>query len=266
MPETLSVTSREHVTTVTIEVKTMPPRLFQELGAAFDEIAADPEVRAVIVRSSQQHFTYGLDLGAAMAELGSGVQGGLAGPRLALHQTILRLQSYLSAVAACPVPVIAAIHGWCIGGGIDLACACDLRYAASDARFSVRETRIAIVADLGTLQRLPSVVGEGHARELAFTGRDIDAARAREIGLVNDVAPDHESLLALAESTAAQIVENAPITVRGVKRVLDFGRGRRVADGLDYVAAWNAAFLASEDLGEAVTAFLEKRQPKFTGR
>ncbi len=266
MPETISIDKREHVTHVVLEKPTMPPKFFEEIGAAFTAIAADPEVRAVVVRSSQKHFTYGLDLGAAMQDLGAGLSGGLAGPRLALHNTILRLQGYLNAVAACPVPVIAALHGWCIGGGIDLACACDIRYASRDAKFSVRETRIAIVADLGTLQRLPAVVGEGHARELAFTGRDIDAARAKEIGLVNDVADDREALVKLADATAAEIAANAPLTVRGVKRVLDFGRGRRVADGLEYVAAWNSAFLASEDLGEAMGAFMEKRAPRYSGK
>jgi enoyl-CoA hydratase len=162
--------------------------------------------------------------------------------------------------------VIAAIQGPCIGGGVDLACACDVRLASRDATFSVREVKVAIVADLGSLQRLPPIVGEGHARELAFTGKTIDADRAARIGLVNDVLPTRDELDAGAQAIAQEIADNPPLTVRGVKDVLDFGRGRRVEEGLAYVAAYNAAFLASEDLGEAMAAFVEKRAPKYEGR
>ncbi len=266
MPETISVESRDHITTIWLDKPTMPPKLFEELGAAFTALAADREARAAIVRSRCKHFTYGLDLTAAAQDLGAAFSGGTAGPRMELFATIRRLQGYLDAVAACPVPVIAAVHGWCIGGGVDLIAACDIRYATRDAKFSVRETRIAIVADLGSLQRLPPIIGEGHTRELAFTGKDINVERARAIGLVNDVADDQVALEEMALGTARQIAENAPLTVRGVKQVLDFGRSRRVADGLEYVAAWNSAFLASEDLGEAMSAFLSKRTPEFQGR
>jgi len=266
MPETLRIERNDHVASIVLEKPTMPPLFFEELGAAFDELSSQSSVRAVIVRSDCKHFTYGLDLPAAFAELGPGLQGGTAAVRSDLHRTILRLQAQMTKVASCPVPVIAAVHGWCIGGGVDLITACDIRLATSDARFSVRETKIAIVADLGTLQRLPLIIGQGHTRELAFTGKDLDATRAERIGLVNQVFADAAALRAGAEALAAEIAQNAPLTVRGVKRVLDFGTGRRVADGLDYVAAWNSAFLASEDLGEALAAFLEKRPPAFQGR
>jgi enoyl-CoA hydratase/carnithine racemase len=264
--ETLRIERSDEVTSVVLRSLTMPPRFFDELGAAFDEIDADPSVRAVILRSEAKHFTYGLDLPAAFQELGPGLAGGTAGVRIELHRTILRLQEQISKVARCPVPVIAAVHGWCIGGGIDLITACDVRLASADAKFSVRETKIAIVADLGTLQRLPLVVGQGHARELALSGKDIDAERAKEIALVNDVFADRDALFSGANALARQIADNAPLTVRGVKRVLDFGVDRRVADGLDYVAAWNSAFLASDDLGEALAAFMERRPPVFRGK
>lgn len=266
MSETLRIERNEHVVSVVLQHPTMPPKFFGELGAAFDEIAADTSVRAVILRSSSKHFTYGLDLPAAFQELGRELQGGGARDRSDLHRTIVRLQAQITKVAACPVPVIAAIHGYCIGGGVDLISACDIRLASSDARFSVRETKIAIVADLGTLQRLPLIVGQGVARELAFTGKDIDASRAERIGLVNEVFPDLATLVSGAERWAAEIAANPPLTVQGVKRVLDFGVGRRVADGLDFVAAHNSAFLASEDLGEALASFLEKRPAVFQGR
>jgi enoyl-CoA hydratase len=267
MPETLSISVSEHVATVTLTKSTMPPLFFQECEEAFRRLAVEPGLYAVLVRSSAKGFSYGLDLRAAFQDHGQllTVSAGAAS-RTELLALIRRLQGAFNAVAACPVPVIAAIHGACIGGGVDLASACDIRLASSDATFSVRETKVAIVADLGSLQRLPAIIGKGHVRELALTGKTINAARAKEIGLVNDVFPDHDALAAAAQALAREIAENPPLAVRGVKDVLDFGEGKTVAEGLAYVAAYNAAFLASEDLGEAVSAFMEKRTPKFSGR
>jgi enoyl-CoA hydratase len=266
MPETLRIEREDEVTHVVLTGTTMPPRFFEELALAFEEIGRDSDVRAVIVRSAARAFSYGLDLPTAFQELGPALSGGGARDRMKLLRTIQHLQSRLDAVAKCPVPVIAAVHGWCIGGGVDLISACDLRICSADARFSVRETRLAIVADLGSLQRLPFLIGQGHTRDLAFTGKDIDAPRAREIGLVNDVYDDAARLLSAARELGAAIAKNPPLTVRGVKRVLDFGIGKPPKDGLDYVAAYNSAFLASEDLGEALSAFLEKREPNYRGR
>lgn len=179
---------------------------------------------------------------------------------------MLRLQDSISAVARCAKPVVAAVHGYCIGGGVDLIAACDIRLASADAVFSVREAKMAIVADLGSLQRLPAIISAGHLAELAFTAKDISAERAKEIGLVNDVAADAEGVLKAARSLASEIAANSPLAVQGTKAVLAANEGRTVAEGLDYVATWNAGMLASDDLVEAVTAFMEKRPPKFTGR
>ncbi|HEY6625182.1 MAG TPA: enoyl-CoA hydratase-related protein, partial [Acidimicrobiales bacterium] len=143
--------------------------------------------------------------------------------------------------------------------------ACDIRLASADATFSVRETRMAMVADLGSLQRLPQIIGKGHVAELAYTGKDISAARAIQIGLVNNVASDVESVWAMADELAGSIAANSPLAVQGTKAVLDAGENMTVAEGLDYVATWNAAALASDDLTEAMTAFMEKRPARFTG-
>ena len=238
----ITVARDQDIATLTITVPTMAPAFFAECERLFGELNADPSLRAVVVRSSAKAFSYGLDLPAAMASWGSAMTGGgLAGKRAELHRKIVELQRSFSAIAACPVPVIAAVHGVCLGGGVDLISACDLRVASADARFSVRETKIAIVADLGSLQRLPAIIGPAHTRDLALTGRDIDATRVG-IGLVTQVA-------AIATppgprpDLAAEIAANPPLTVRGVKQVLDHGAGKSVADGLAYVAAWNAAFL-----------------------
>jgi len=189
----------------------------------------------------------------------------LAGPRTTFLGEIRRLQDAITSVATCRKPVVAAVSGWCIGGGVDLISALDIRYASADAKFSVREVKIAIVADVGSLARLPLILNDGHLRELALTGKDIDAARAEKIGLVNDVYPDAEAALAAAHETAAEIAANPPLVVNGVKDVLDQQRIARVSESLRYVAAWNAAFLPSKDLGEGMKATFEKRAPNFTG-
>jgi enoyl-CoA hydratase len=266
MSDTLSVAVADHVATVTLLGTTMPPAFFTACEEAFRGLSADPEVRAVVVRSSAKAFSYGLDLPAAFQQHGPLFAGGSAQSRAALLALIRKLQGAFDAVAACPVPVIAAVHGACIGGGLDLVSACDVRLASRDARFSLREVKVAIVADLGSLQRLPPIIGQGATRELAFTGKTIDAGRAERMGLVNEVLGTHEDLAAAAAAMAREIADNPPLTVRGVKDVLDFGAGRSVAEGLAYVAAHNAAFLASEDLGEALAAFMEKRAPRFQGR
>jgi enoyl-CoA hydratase len=182
-----------------------------------------------------------------------------------MHE-IRRLQEAITSLARCRKPVIAGVSGWCIGGGVDLISAADIRIASADAKFSVREAKLAIVADVGSLQRLAGIIGEGHLRELALTGQDIDAARAERIGLVNHVYPDRYSMLSAARELAGDIAANPPLAVHGVKQILNDAREDSIAAGLRHVAAWNAAFLPSEDLTEALEAFTHKRAPHFKGR
>jgi len=256
----------------------MGQAFWDDLPRAMDTVGDEDEVRAIVIAARGPHFSAGLDLADAMGGIlagdgndGNGTGGGTkASPARRAEQTrrtILRLQASINSVAECPKPVIAAVHGACVGGGVDLIAACDIRLAAADARFSVRETKMAIVADLGSLQRLPGIIGAGHVAELAFTGRDIDAERAWRIGLVNDVVDGGATeVLAAAQELAGEIAANSPVAVQGTKAVLRAGDGRSVADGLAYVAAWNAGMLASHDLTEAMAAFMEKRAPDFTGR
>jgi enoyl-CoA hydratase len=251
--------------------------LWRDLPRAMAAVSEESSVRAVIIAAKGPHFSVGLDL-KAMGNLlagggsdGGGSERGGSAPSMAARARgarteALRLQDSITSVARCPKPVIAAVHGYCIGGGVDLIAACDIRLTSADAVFSVREAKMAIVADLGSLQRLPSVINAGHLAELAFTAKDISAERAKEIGLVNDVCGDAEGVLKAARALAAEIAANSPIAVQGTKAVLAANEGRTVAEGLDYVATWNAGMLASDDLTEAVTSFLEKRPPKFTGR
>ncbi|HUY64970.1 MAG TPA: crotonase/enoyl-CoA hydratase family protein [Acidimicrobiales bacterium] len=280
--EVLSIERQDHVATLWLNRpearNAMGPAFWEELPRAVGDLSDDVGVRALVVAARGPHFSVGLDL-KAMAGLltgpppgatgGNGTDGP-AGPSMAARAVaaragILRMQRSVSALAECPKPVIAAIHGYCIGGGVDVVSACDIRLASADAIFSVRETKVAIVADLGSLQRLPRIIGKGQLAELAFTGKDISAERALQIGLVNDVLADQAAVVDAAQAMAREIAGNSPLAVQGTKAVLEACEGKSVTDGLDYVATWNSGFLQSEDLVEAMTAFMEKRPPQFKG-
>lgn len=244
----------------------MGPDLWADLPAAMNAIAENDDVRVVVIAAKGTAFTVGLDLKTMGGTLfGGDSNDSAAAGNKKFYRDVHRLQAAITAVADCPKPVIAAVHGYCIGGGIDLITACDIRLATADATFSVRETRMALVADLGTLQRLPKIISQGHVAELAYSGKDITAERARQIGLVNDVYPDVATLRTATAALVAEIAANSPLAVQGSKAVLRAGEGRTVAEALDYVALWNTSFLKSHDLREAVTAFLEKRAPTFKG-
>lgn len=268
--ESLTVEISDHVARVTLigpgKGNAMGPAFWDEMPVVFGALDADPEVRAIVLTGSGRNFSYGLDLmamGGMLPSMGGGEVS--AKPRATFHSKLKSMQQSISAVADCRTPTIAAIQGWCIGGGVDLISAVDIRYASAEARFSVREVKLSIVADVGSLARLPYILSDGHLRELALTGKDIDATRAEKIGLVNEVFPDADATLAAAHATAAEIAANSPLTVRGIKDVLDEQRVDDVAASLRYVAAWNSAFLPSRDLKEGIQAMFEKRAPEFTG-
>ena len=246
----------------------MGPDFWREMPEAFAELDRDEGVRAIIVRGEGDNFSYGLDLAAMVGDLGSHFGGGenLAAERTRLLDLVGEMQKAFDNVAACRKPVIAAINGWCVGGGVDLIASCDIRLCSGDARFSLREVKVAIVADLGSLQRLPRIIGEGATRELAFTGKDILASRALQIGLVSETYESRDALLDAARTLAGEIADNPPLVVQGIKRVMNYCADKSVADGLDYVAVWNSAFLQSADLSEAMLAFRERRAPRFKGK
>ena len=246
----------------------MGPDMWADLPRAAHVLGEEPDLRALVIAARGPHFSVGLDLksmGGALTGGGEGRPRSQASKARRTRDEVKRLQDSITAVERLPFPVIAAVHGYCIGGGVDLIAACDIRLASADAVFSVREAKIAIVADLGSLQRLPRIISSGHLAELAFTGKDIGAARAREIGLVNDVYDDHAALMTAAYELADEIAHNSPVAVQGTKAVLAANDGRTVAEGLDFVAVWNAGALESDDLVEAMTAFVEKRSPVFKG-
>jgi enoyl-CoA hydratase len=244
--------------------------LWHSIPQAVAALDTDPEVRVIVLAGRGKAFCAGIDLMDHAPGLGggslSGTEGSAVAKRRQLYDDIRAYQRTCSSFADTNKPVIAAVHGACIGAGMDLITACDIRLASAEATFSVRETRIAMVADVGSLQRLPRVVGDGHAREWIFTGADYSAQRAREIQLLNEVLPDPAALSARARELAATIAANSPLAVQGSKQVLGFASRREVDTNLDYVALWNAAFLHSDDLGEAMQAFMQRRPPTFRGQ
>lgn len=249
------------------KLNAMGPWFWDEMAPTVARIDADPAVRVAIVSGAGRAFTAGLDLMGMMPRLPISRGGPPDGARQArLHATIRAMQAAVTCLERCRVPVIAAVHGYCLGGGVDLITACDIRLGAADAVFGVRETKLAMVADIGTLQRLPRIVGPGIARELVFTGRDFDAACAERIGLLNRVLPDREALMKAADALAAEIAENPPLAVQGAKRVMNEAVTADIDRGLEYVATWNAAHLVTQDLGVAVAAFVSREKPEYAGR
>ncbi len=265
--ETLSISLDLHIATIRLnrpeKLNAMNLAMWHNIRNAFEWADATAEVRVVVLEGEGKGFTAGIDLQMMMG-LAADIQDDCDGRmRESLRRTILDLQDTLSSLERCRKPVLAAIHGACIGGGIDLICYADMRYCSSDAYFSIKEIDIGMVADVGTLQRLPRLIGEGMVRELAYTARRVDAAEARQIGLVNCVFDDPDSLRAGVREIAANIAAKSPLSIRGAKEMINYARDHSVADGLNYVATWNAAMLMSEDLQKAMMANMSKSQAQF---
>jgi len=264
--EHFKVEQEDHIAWLTMnrpaKRNVMGATFFEELARLLMELDRDTEVRVVVIKAEGKSFTAGTDLNEAASLL----SGEGADQRENTRIKILALQAGLTAIEKCRKPVIAAVHSHCIGGGVDLISACDIRLATEDAVFSIRETRMGIIADLGTLQRLPYIIGQGWFRELALTGRDFTAAEALQMGLLTRVCEDRDALYTAAKELAIQIAGCPPLTVQGVKDVINYSRDHGIASGLEYVAQKNTAALPSQDVVEAVTAFMEKRKPKFIGR
>jgi enoyl-CoA hydratase len=237
----------------------MNAAMWQELRRAFEWVDATPAARVAILEGEGRHFTAGIDL-RMMEGLLPQVHDDCDGrAREKLRRLILDLQDTLASLERCRKPVLAAVHGACVGGGVDLICCADVRYASADAIFTIKEIDIGMVADVGTLQRLPKIVGaQGWVREAAYTGRRIDAAEAQAAGLVTRVFESREALAAGVREIAATIGAKSPLAIRGIKEALNYARDHSVADGLNQVATWNAAMLLSEDLLAARDA-----QPTF---
>lgn len=269
LPEfnTLTIALSEHIADIRLnrpeKSNALNATMWQEIRQVFEWVDCSPDARVAILSGEGKNFCAGIDL--AML---TGIQQQIANPdgarsRETLRHIILDLQACLSSIERCRKPVLAAIHGACIGGALDLVTCCDMRYVASDAAFSIKEIDIGMIADVGTLQRLPRLIGEGNARELAFTGRTVNADEAISLTLANRAFPSKEALLGGVREIATRISKKSPLAIRGTKEILNYSRDHSIADGLNYVATWNAAMLLSADLKESMTAQHENRPPSF---
>lgn len=265
--ETVRLALDQHVATVTLnrpdKANAMNLTLWQDIRRAMQWADDTAEVRVVVLEGEGRHFTSGIDLqlfAQLLPTLGSDCEGRT---RENLRRFILDLQDTLTSIERCRKPVLAAIHGACVGGGVDLISCADMRYCAADAYFSIKEIDIGMTADVGTLQRLPRLISPGMVRELAYTGRKVDAAEARQLGLVNSVFDSREALQAGVRELALAIAAKSPLSIRGTKEMLNYARDHSVADGLNYVATWNAAMLMSADLNTALSAGMARQVPVF---
>ncbi len=242
---------------------TMGNDFFNKIGEHFVRFDEDPEVRVIVIKAEGKSFTAGLNL---TAFAGLFEDAGSADAREEMRKKVLEMQEGFNKIEQCRKPIVAAVHSHCIGGGIDMLSTCDIRIATQDAVFSVRETRMGMIADLGTLQRLPYIIGHSWFKELALTGRDFTADEALQMRFISKICKNKEDLYEEAREIASSIAACSPLAVQGVKDVALYSRDHGVYPGLQYVAQKNAAAIPCEDIVEAVRAFMEKRQPVFKGK
>lgn len=244
------------------KANSMTPDFWADLPRVVDALARDESVRCAVIAGEGRHFTGGMDL-AAFASLAGLFREEPGRAAYAMRDLILSLQNAFNALERARFPVIAAIHGACVGAGVDLITACDLRIASQDAYFSVEEIHIGMAADVGTLQRLPKLIAPAVAAELAYSGRRFPADEARAIGLVSAVHADKEALMAAARRMAHDIAQRSPLAIAGIKRNLAYARDHSVADGLDYIATWNAGMLRPGELMAAIQAKMARQEADF---
>lgn len=263
--QAFDVTIEDHVAHLQLKrpeaLNTMIPAFWSEIREIFEVLGNDASVRVAVLSSTGKHFTAGMDL-SVFASLAPTVAEE-ARKRDELRRKILALQDCFSIIERMRFPVLVAIQGGCIGGGVDMVSACDMRYATADAFFQIAEINIGMTADVGTLQRLPKLMPEGMIRELAYTGQRLSAQRAREVGLVNEVFESHEAMIEGVLAIAREIAGHSPLAIAGTKEMLNYTRDHTVADGLNYIATWNAGMLMGNDMPTALAARMQKQAPEY---
>ena len=242
----------------------MPREFWNELPLMVRGIDDAAKARVIVISSTGKHFTADMDL--AVFQRPDGIVGSKSDPHLRaekFRQDLAQLQESFSCLDNARMPVLVAVQGGCIGAGVDMISACDIRYASEDAFFQIQEINIGMTADVGTFPRLCKLIPEGWVRELAYAGRRLSAQKAKEIGLVNEVFATQEAMLAHAMTLAAEIAEKSPLAVAGSKRMINYARDHSIADGLDYIATWQAGMFAPPHMMEAFAAKAAKRAPAF---
>lgn len=228
------------------------------LSDLMDDINADEEIKSIIFAGKGKSFSSGLDLEEFFSKYKHIVQGPLGEGREEFYKLISKMQVGINKVYDSPKPSIAVVQKHCIGGALDLISACDIRYATKDAKVSLREAKVGIVADMGSINRLPAIIGQGYTREMAFTGRDYSGDECRDMGLFNRVFETETDMLAFAEKIAKEISENPSIVIRGVKKVMSYSEGKSLRDGLDFVCVWNSSFMDSQEFRNIIDRFLNR--------
>jgi enoyl-CoA hydratase len=237
-----------------------------ELPVILEEINRNSEIRAVVLSSSGKHFCAGMDLSAfsnGVENIPDNKKPDHARVGEALYRVAKELQGYISTLEQIRAPVIAAVQGACVGGALDLITACDIRLASKEAFFCIQEINIGMAADVGTLQRLPKIIPDSKMREMAYTGRKMFAAEAKESGLVSDIFESQEEMLKAANKIASDIATKSPVAIYGLKALMNYSRDHSVSDSLDFNALWSGAMLSQKDMAEAMTAQIEKRDAAF---
>ena len=260
------VSIEKGVATVTLnrgeKLNTMIPAFWSELPKVIGEINSSGEARVIVLASTGKHFSAGMDL--AVFSMGSGdSQAEVGRVRANLRENALHLQDSFSCLEKARIPVLAAIQGGCIGGAVDMVTACDMRYASEDAFFCIQEINIGMTADVGTLQRLPKLIPEGVCRELAYTGRRMQADEAKSVGLVNEVFSDQENLLDGVMEIAEEIASKSPLAIWGSKEMITYSRDHSTSDSLNYIATWQSGMFQPADMKEAFQAKAENRPSEF---
>ena len=243
-------------------INSMNTDFWNELPAIIDALDSKAVARVIILSSKGKHFTAGMDL-EVLSNMGGNPDDEPARRAEQTRRWILSLQNTFTQLEAARMPIISAIQGACIGGGVDMVCATDMRFCTANAYFNIKETELGITADMGTLQRIQHVMPSGLARELAYSSRNLGAEEALACGFVNEVYETHEEMLDAVRALATDIARHSPMAVHGTKIMLNYSRDHSVQDSLNHMATWQSGMLQVPDVQEAMQAGAEKRTPKF---
>ena len=265
--KSLEVSIENHIAHVKLNrpeaLNSMNVDFWKELPVAIREIDASATARVIVLSSTGKHFSAGMDLAVFTTSNSIPMQGDPSRMAENLRRAVLELQDAFNCLEDVRIPVLAAIHGGCIGGAVDMISACDSRYCTEDSFFTIKETQLGMTADLGTLQRLPHLIPQGLVRELAYTGRNMDAKEAKEAGLVNKVFSTHEEMLASVMDVAKMIAAQSPVAVAGCKEMINYSRDHSVADSLKYMATWQSGMFRPQDMMKCFAAKAQKTAPEF---
>ena len=261
------VSVKDHVAHVVMnrpdEFNSMTRLFWKELPEIIKELDKNAAARVILLKGEGKHFNAGMDLANFAPAKKDGVKKDPARMRETFYHEVLELQDTFTALEECRMPTIASIQGACVGGGIDMVSACDIRHCSSDAFFKIAEVDIGLAADVGTLQRLPTLIPIGVVRELAYTGRKFLPDEARELGFINKVFDSLEDLEQGSLTLAQEIASKSPLITRVIKKQINYARDHSVKESLDYHAAWNSSLISGQDMEAAMKAMMEKSQAEY---